>query len=125
MMRTMIVVFGGMLLTAGIVFAVNVRSEDMPAEASIVLGGGSRYAGVRQLPAYPIPQVELVSTDGAAFYLPAEARGRLLMLYIGYTNCPDACPLQMAKPHQRPGVAPPSTSAADIEKLLKDGRLRD
>lgn len=66
------------------------------ADQEFVLGGGSSYAGVRQLPAYGIPTVSLNATDGSEYDLVASARDKLLMLYVGYTSCGDACPLQMA-----------------------------
>lgn len=61
----------------------------------IELGLPSRYTGVRQLPAYEIPPMSLTATDGSKFDLRAKADGKLLMLYVGYTNCPDVCSLQM------------------------------
>lgn len=51
--------------------------------------------GVRQLPPYSVPPVPLTDTGGRAYNLAAEAEGKLLLVYVGYTNCPDSCPLQM------------------------------
>jgi protein SCO1 len=61
----------------------------------LVLGGSSRYLGVRQLPPYDIPPVALTATDGSSYDLRTSSEGKLLLLYVGYTNCADACPLHM------------------------------
>lgn len=42
------------------------------------------------------PDVVLTDTDGAAFHLPSATAGRITLLYFGYLNCPDACPIHMA-----------------------------
>jgi len=67
------------------------------AREGLVLGGSSRYLGVRQLPPYDLPPVALTATDGSAYDLRANSEGNLLLLYVGYTNCEDACPLHMTE----------------------------
>jgi len=52
----------------------------------------------------------LTDTAGHAFDFHARTQGRLTLLYFGYTNCPDICPLQL------------SHLAAALDKLPK---LRD
>ena len=64
-------------------------------------GGGG---GARELAGYtldPAPQVGDLSlpdaaADGSAMPLQAESGG-LLLVFFGYTNCPDVCPLTMAQ----------------------------
>lgn len=51
--------------------------------------------GVQQLPPYSVPPVMLTDTEGRDYNLAAEAEGKLLLVYVGYTNCPDSCSLQM------------------------------
>lgn len=46
-------------------------------------------------PARAAPPVRLARSDGSVFDLSGE-RGRLVLLYFGYTRCPDACPLTLA-----------------------------
>lgn len=43
-----------------------------------------------------MPGVVLTDTDGNAYDLRAEHDGRVTLLYFGYLNCPDACPIHMA-----------------------------
>ena len=43
------------------------------------------------------PDIVLTDTDGNPFDLRAETDGRLTLLYFGYTNCPDICPVHLAQ----------------------------
>jgi protein SCO1/2 len=47
----------------------------------------------------PAPQAmdfSLQQPDGTPFHL-AEQRGKVVLIYLGYTNCPDFCPATMGK----------------------------
>ncbi|WP_405643820.1 SCO family protein [Streptomyces uncialis] len=41
------------------------------------------------------PDLVLTDTKGKKFDLRAETKGKPTLLYFGYTNCPDVCPLTM------------------------------
>jgi protein SCO1/2 len=41
------------------------------------------------------PAVTLTDTDGKPFDLVAGTRGKAMLLYFGYTHCPDVCPTTM------------------------------
>ena len=43
-----------------------------------------------------MPEVVLTDTDGQPYDLSAQSAGRVTLLYFGYLNCPDACPIHMA-----------------------------
>jgi len=60
-------------------------------------GGDRELVGLTRDPAPQVDAVTLpdVSRDGAPFELRAEPGG-LLVVYFGYTNCPDICPTTMA-----------------------------
>jgi protein SCO1 len=44
----------------------------------------------------PRPAFTLVDTSGRPFDFAAETQGQLTLLFFGYTNCPDVCPITMA-----------------------------
>jgi protein SCO1/2 len=45
----------------------------------------------------PKPEFTLIDTDGTAYEFGAETEGKLTLLYFGYTNCPDICPVHLAQ----------------------------
>ncbi len=46
-------------------------------------------------PPIPAAEINLVDFSGKPFRL-SDLRGKVVILYFGYTNCPDECPLTMA-----------------------------
>jgi protein SCO1/2 len=49
---------------------------------------------------YPVaPEFELTRANGNTFQL-SEQRGKIVMLFFGYTSCPDVCPTTMAELNQ-------------------------
>lgn len=53
------------------------------------------YRGVTLEKPVPRPDFTLTDTDGEPFRFAEETRGRVTLLFFGYTNCPDICPAQM------------------------------
>jgi protein SCO1/2 len=53
---------------------------------------GTMYAE----PYPPAPEIELTRDNGASFTL-SEMRGNVVLLFFGYTSCPDVCPTTMAE----------------------------
>lgn len=51
--------------------------------------------GVRLSPLRPKPDFTLTATDGRPFNFRTDTRGTVALLYFGYTNCPDVCPLHL------------------------------
>jgi protein SCO1/2 len=66
--------------------------------AMFVLPRGERLAPTAVATVLPravaLPQVELIDHNGRRFSLD-ELRGRFTLLFFGFTNCPDVCPLTL------------------------------
>ena len=54
------------------------------------------YYGTEVDPPLPKPNWTLTDTSGAAYDIPAETKGRITVLFFGYTSCADDCPTMMA-----------------------------
>ena len=53
------------------------------------------YRGGMVSPPLPKPKFTLTDTSSAAFDLGSKTQGYATLVFFGYTNCPDMCPLQM------------------------------
>lgn len=58
--------------------------------------GPPRYHGTVLQSPTPVPEVKLTAHTGRPVSL-HDLRGRVLLIYFGYTYCPDACPATMAE----------------------------
>ncbi|HXF85820.1 MAG TPA: SCO family protein [Anaerolineales bacterium] len=56
---------------------------------------GTTYAE----PYPPAPEIELTRFNGSTFRL-SEMRGKIVLLFFGYTSCPDICPTTLAELNQ-------------------------
>lgn len=54
------------------------------------------FRGVALDPPEPAPALRLTGADGETFDLAAE-RGKVVLLFFGYTRCPDVCPTTLAE----------------------------
>jgi protein SCO1 len=50
-------------------------------------------------PPFPAAEIKLTDHNGQPFTLSGQ-RGKVVLVYFGYTNCPDECPLTMAHVNQ-------------------------
>jgi protein SCO1/2 len=53
-------------------------------------------AGPQIQPPVPKPDFILTTTDGKPFDFRKETEGKVALLFFGYTNCPDVCPVHLA-----------------------------
>jgi protein SCO1/2 len=53
-------------------------------------------AGPKITPPLPKPDLRLTATDGKPFDLRKDTEGYVTLVFFGYTNCPDVCPVHMA-----------------------------
>ncbi|HEX3900048.1 MAG TPA: SCO family protein [Mycobacteriales bacterium] len=65
-----------------------------------IIGGGTTSAsalvGDMLRPPTPEPAIELEDTAGSSYDLRKETAGKIVLVYFGYTHCPDICPTIMA-----------------------------
>ena len=54
------------------------------------------FAGAPVSPAVRLPETSLPTMDGGTFRLAEDTRDRVTLLFIGYTWCPDVCPVHLA-----------------------------
>jgi protein SCO1/2 len=86
--KTLLVGLGSFLLIGAVAAAVLLFSK--PAS----------FLGTAYAEPYPVaPEIELTRADGSSFRL-SETRGEIVMLFFGYTSCPDVCPTTMAELNQ-------------------------
>lgn len=55
---------------------------------------GYSYSGTQFDPPWPLPDFELADTQNQSFRL-SDVQGDLALIYFGYTQCPDVCPLTL------------------------------
>lgn len=53
-------------------------------------------AGPKVSPPIPKPDFTLITTEGAAFDFRRDTEGYVALLFVGYTHCPDVCPVHLA-----------------------------
>jgi protein SCO1/2 len=53
------------------------------------------FRGTLYDPALPAPEIELARDNGSNFRL-SEMRGNVVLLFFGYTSCPDVCPTTLS-----------------------------
>lgn len=54
------------------------------------------FAGVSLADPPTMPAMSLPDQRGAAFHLADSTRGHVTLLFVGYTHCPDVCPVHLA-----------------------------
>ena len=61
--------------------------------------GSYQFQGTEYAEPSPAPDFELKKTDGQHFRL-SEQRGQIVLMFFGYTSCPDVCPTTLAEANQ-------------------------
>lgn len=78
------------------------RSVAAMALGTIACGGASPplspsgFIGAEVIDPQPVPDVTLTDQDGKPFPLRERTAGRVALIFFGYTNCPDICPVHLA-----------------------------
>lgn len=64
--------------------------------SAVLAQQGDAYRGGIVTPPLPKPAFVLTDTSGAPFDFRQRTGGSVTLLFFGYTNCPDQCPMHMA-----------------------------
>jgi Uncharacterized protein SCO1/SenC/PrrC, involved in biogenesis of respiratory and photosynthetic systems len=91
LLLSIIVIVSGALAAYGF-FMVN-RLQQQQRQAPVV--AATSFHGWLLDPPAEAPNIELVDQYGNPFRL-SEHRGNVVVLFFGYTNCPDVCPATLA-----------------------------
>lgn len=66
-------------------------------------------------PPWPAPDIKLTDHNGQPFTLSSQ-KGKVVLLYFGYVNCPSECPLTMA--HLKLARTNLGSRAADVQVIM-------
>ena len=86
------------------VFAVGVRLLRKPSFRNEVINPPTQAA-----------EINMVDDHGQTFRM-SDMRGKVVLLYFGYTNCPDECPLTMA--HIKQALGTIGADAQDVRVVM-------
>jgi protein SCO1/2 len=56
----------------------------------------SGYSGAELPTPVPMPALVFTDTEGEPYHLAESTRGKVALVFFGYTNCPDICPVHLA-----------------------------
>ncbi len=113
------------ILTIGLALALSSCAGDDDGSTELTLSGSSEFRGVRQLPPLALPDVTLTDTNGQPYRLRDQAAGKVTLLYLGYTNCPDVCPTHMAQIAHALEEVSPGTAAQVLVVFITTDPDRD
>lgn len=107
------------------VLTLSACNGDDDAGTELSLSGSSDFRGTRQLPPLSLPDLTLTDTDGQPYRLRDHAAGKVTLLYLGYTHCPDVCPTHMAQIARALEEVPPETASEVLVVFVTTDPERD
>jgi len=94
---------------------VNILAVLLIVAAVVLFTNKKSYSGAVIEPPLPLPDISLTDQTGAEFHS-SGLRGKIVLIYFGYTNCKEECPLTMAKLKQV--LSSLDESAAQVQVLM-------
>jgi len=91
----LLVAIGGVVLLAITAIAL-LNDDDSTSTSGLGDDAADAWGGALMSPGKDRPDFTLTDTAGRPYSFADETRGELTLLFFGYTNCPDICPVQMA-----------------------------
>ena len=73
------------------------------------------FKGAVITPPWSAPEIKLTDHNGQPFMM-SNQRGKVVLLFFGYTNCPDECPLTMA--HLKLVLESLGNQAKDVQVVM-------
>lgn len=70
--------------------------DDAAAAVVVTPQSDSPFTGTVLSKPFDKPSVVLTDTAGKPFSIANDTKGKVTVMYVGYTNCPDVCPTTMA-----------------------------
>lgn len=83
--------------------------------AFLYLTSKPSFRGSVITPPWPAPEINLTDHNGKPFKA-TDQRGKVVLLYFGYVNCPDECPLTMA--HLKLALDRLGDRAGDVQVVM-------
>jgi protein SCO1 len=83
--------------------------------AFLYLTNKPTFRGAVITPPWPAPELKLTDHHGQPFTM-SNQRGKVVLLYFGYVNCPDECPLTMA--HLKLALESLGDRAKDVQVVM-------
>src|SRR6266540_6687803 len=83
--------------------------------AIVYMTSTASFKGAIITPLWPAPEIKLTDHNGKPFTMSGQ-RGKVVLLYFGYTNCPDECPLTMA--HIKLALESLDDRAKDVQVVM-------
>ena len=85
--------------------------------AIVYLTSKPSFRGALINPPWPAPEINLTDHNGQPVTMSSQ-KGKVVLLYFGYVNCPDECPLTMA--HVKLARESLGNRAKDVQVMYKE-----